>query len=367
MKMTKIAVAALGLCAGAAFAQDFKVYANLDGGLSTTSNQTTANSSPMKFTSGGDAPSVFGAMGSKKLANGMTASGQLEGAVGINNGLTSQSGGTTGTYGLFTRLANFSLAGNFGKVSLGLQFDPAFLAFAATDPRGISNNNSGLNAWINTGAFTQTGSQSNNAANVFSSNSIQYSNQFGGLSATLAYGPGNSTTSSGYNNTTALGLVYGAGPLTISGGTTSTTTNAANQADSSATSIGAAYMLGQWRLAATYLNGKNSSGTAEYNTTGVGATYGLSAATSLNVAYYTTKDKPNGGSLNLTTIGVSHALDKSVTLYAQLGMTKMDATGFGAAGASTANWSTDYATGNGSMAVADKTVQTLYAGARVSF
>ena len=365
MKMTKIAVAAIGLCAGAAFAQEWsgKVYGLMDGGLASASNQTAtpANSSPMKFITSGDSTSIFGYAGSRKLANGVTVGVDYQAGVNINNGTN---GGAANNF--FNRQANFSFAGDFGKLALGLQFDPAFLAMAATDPRGISNNNSALAPWINSSALTQ-GGNNNSAVNIFNNNSIQYSKGFGGLSATLAYGVGNSANGSSYNNITSLGLVWAGGAWVVSGGLIQNAASSATTLSSSSTNIGVAYTMGQWRLATNMMDFKNSDSTAQYTTNGLGATYTMSGPWSFNAAYYVTKDKPNGGQLTNTTVGLNYAMDKSVAIYAQLGMQKMDATGFGAAGASTAAWGIDAGGGSGFAGSAGNTVQTIYVGTKVSF
>jgi hypothetical protein len=369
MKMTKIAVVVVGLCAGTAFAQDFsaKLYGTLDAALGNANNQATTNSSPLKFVNSGDSTSVLGVLGSKKLANGMTAGFELQGAVSASDGSST----------LFTRLANFSVTTGAGKFSAGLQVDPAFGAYAATDPRGISNNNSGLGPWIMSSQLTNGGgtANTNTSVNIFNKNSMQYAGNFGGLGVTVAFGPGNSANGSGNNSTTSLGLVYAGGPLVVSAATSQNKLNAVTAIpgaaeDSSVVNFGAAYTMGQWRFALNSLDFKTSSGAAEYQTTGLGANYAMSNVLSFNLAYYATKDKPNGGALTTTTAGLYYTVDKAVTVYAQLGMTKEDATGFGGAAASTGAWSIDAGqggTGSGFVASPGNTVQTLYVGTKVSF
>jgi hypothetical protein len=361
MKMTKIALVAMGLCAGTAFAQEFnaKVYGTLDAAMATASNQPGLNSSQTMFAPSGDAPSLIGVVASKKLANGITAAVQYEAGVNSGVGSSSQGNGT----GLFNRQANISFTGGFGRVGLGLQLNPAFLAFAATDPRGISNNNSGLGAWINSAAITNgAGNNSNDPVNIFDKNAFQYSLAAGGFSGTVGYAPGGATN----GTATSLGLVYGAGDFVVSAGTVSrkgdTTTTSAG--DSSSVNFGVAYTLAKkWRFAINSNDAKNGDSTVQFTTTGAGVNYAMDDKWSFNVAYYTTKDKPNNGQLATTTLGAAYAMDKSVGFYAQIGSTKTDATGFGPG----ANWAIDAGGDSGFKASPGNTVQTIYVGTKVSF
>lgn len=370
MKMTKIAVAAVALCTGAAFAQDAKVYATFDASLATANNQGATGASVTRMVSAGDAPSVFGVTGSKKLANGMTASGQYEAGINLSNGTVGASANTVGATNsanpaLFNRLANVGLAGNFGKVSLGLQLDPAFIAMLVTDPTGAKDISGGISAWLAGGIATAgglaatntTGNQGNPAA-AFTTNAVQYANQFGPVAVTASYGVG---TTGNSDTTTAVGVIYGAGPLTVSGGVSNNSKSATTGLDSSSTVIGAAYQLGAWRLAANYQTAKNNN--LELKTTGFGAIYGLSQATSLHAAMFQTQPSQSGvGNLNVMNLGVAHDLDKSVRLYAYLNTTQADANSLLVAG----GWGSENAIG-AFGAAAGKTVQTMYLGTRVSF
>lgn len=339
MKMTKIALVAAGMCAASAFAQGVStnLYGQLDVAYATATNQSV-NASTSRVISGGDAPSIFGFTGTKDLANGMKAGVNLEGNVSAATGAT-DAGAT------FARSANFSLSGSLGTVRAGRQYDPAFLAFAATDPRGASMNNSGLNSW---------------GGSVFDSNIISWTNSFGGLTPTVGFGTGNSATAgNNAGSVSSLGLVYANGPLTLSGGTQTNTSATAGGADTTGSTYGVNYTMGNLKLAVNTFNFKKSDNSSDLTTTGLGGTYNLGGGLTANLAYYANKDNKNGGSANNTTFGVSYALDKQVTMYAQVGSLATDSnysTGTPAAD------STGTYTG-----AAGKTVQTMYLGTRVSF
>lgn len=314
--------------------------------------------------------------GNKKLANGMTAAIQLEMGIEINQGTNSQAGSGTSNSTVFGRQANFSLEGDYGKVGVSLQINPAFGPYAATDPRGVANNNSGLAPWIVSSASTLASNvppaagsnNSNSTASIFLYNDIQYSKQIGGMTATLAYSPNSPSTGNNSKNTiTAVGLVYGQGPLLVSAGAMNMAKASPTAQDASESNFGVACVIGSWRLAANYLDFKAGGGTGEFQTTGAGVTYSVTDPLKLNAAYYSTKDAVNGGKLNTATIGMTYALDKSVTLYAQVGASTTDATGFGAAGSSTTNWTLDAGSTGSFMASPGNTVQTTYLGARVAF
>lgn len=395
MKMTKIALIVAGMCAASAYAQDaglkVNLYGTIDAAYATATNQATANTSPARIISGGDAPSIFGATGSKQLGNGMTASVTYEGDVSSASGAGS----------LFTRSANMALSGGFGTIRAGRQYDPAFLAFAATDPRGASMNNSGLQAWAVSAGTATLGSQTaagsfngTSTANIFTSNTVSYTNSVGGLSGTLAFGTGNSTTDNTAGNVTSLGLTYANGPLTVSGGTVtnskssttvSTTTYANNPSnnvvtatttvtpvagyDATGTSYGAAYTMGNLRVAANYLEFKTSNNSVQLQTTGLGGTYNLGGGLVVNAAMYSMKDKVTSGNADTTTFGLSYALDKQVTMYAQIGSVATSSQGVALVASGAAAGSTGMITDNSSgyTAVTGKTVQTMFLGTRVSF
>ena len=351
MKMTKIALIVAGMCAASAYAQDagFKtnLYGILDVAYATATNQATGVSTG-RIISGGDAPSIFGIAGGKDLGNGMKVALTYEGNASTADGSTT----------LFTRSANFAITGSMGTVRAGRQYDPAFLAYAATDPRGAAMNNSGLQYWI--AGAASTGVNTTSTVNIFTSNTVSWTNTFGGLTPTIAFGSGNSgTAGNNAGNVTSLGLVYDAGALKVSGGTVTNTQAAATGADSTGTSFGAAYTMGKLLVALNTLNFKTSTSTVDLTTTGVGGTYDLGGGLTANLAYYANKDNKAGGSQNNTTFGVSYALDKQVTMYGQVGNLVTDSTGYNGGGSPDSS--------SGFAGVAGKTVQTMFLGTRVSF
>lgn len=347
MKMTKVALVVAGMCAASAFAQDAGIKTNLYGQLDVayvTATNQAANVSTSRVISSGDAPSIFGFTGTKDLANGMKAGVTLEGNVDAGTGKTDSNSAT------FARSANFSLSGSLGTIRAGRQYDPAFLAFAATDPRGASMNNSGLNPWAFSGGL------------VFDSNIISWTNSFGGFTPTVGFGTGNSTVAgNSAGSVSSLGLVYANGPLTLSGGSQTTTASAASSTDPNTTgsNFGANYTMGNLKLGVNTFNFKKSDNSLDLTTTGLGGTYNLGGGLTANLAYYASKDNKNGGNANNTTFGVSYVLDKQVTMYAQVGSFVTDATGFN--GATNTDTTTTY------TGAAGKTVQTMYLGTRVSF
>jgi hypothetical protein len=70
--------------------------------------------------------------------------------------------------GLLLRQSNGGLASaNFGTVLPGNQYSPALLTFAATDPRGVRKNFSGLYFWAYNSGGASTGTNANNDVGVF--------------------------------------------------------------------------------------------------------------------------------------------------------------------------------------------------------
>ena len=310
MKKRLIAVAALSLVSGLAAAQSsVTIYGNVDVGLLTQNHPTDNNNS--KIYSGGISPSIWGFRGSEDLGGGLKANFNLEGHFAADTGAM--------VGGLFRRQSNVGLSSaDWGTLTLGNQYGPAVLAFAATDPRGLRENFSGLYSWAyNSGALTAGGNQ-NNDVGVFLQNAISYSNKFGPVGIAGAY-----SVSEGKGAVYSLGATY-AGPVTLSAAYQST--NKPNTSDrlSSIYTVGGAYAMGDFTGKLNYLRGVNKDAatladSSKVDVIGAGVDWKMAINNTLGAAVYFGKDKMNGDDKTTTFIlSDEYALSKRTTLYATL-------------------------------------------------
>lgn len=310
MKKSMIAGAVLVLVSGLAAAQSsVTVYGNIDVGLQTQNN-TLAGAAKNTVANGGISPSIWGFRGTEDLGGGLKASFNLEGH------FAPDTGGMVGP--LFRRQSNVGLSSaGFGTVTLGNQYSPAVLAFAATDPRGLRENLSGLYSWAyNSGALT-TGNNGNNDVGVFLQNAISYSNTIGGVGIGAGY-----SVSENKGAIYALGLTY-SGPLNLSAAYQST--NKPNTSDRISTmyTLGASYAMDAITAKLNYLSGVNKN-TALVETSNVGV-FGLgldwksAANNTVTAAVYYGKDKDHDADKTTTFIlSDEYAFSKRTTVYGQL-------------------------------------------------
>ena len=200
MKKTLIALASVA-AVGFAFAQQVSLYGKIDANIGvTTSNSGAAGEQDLAATqvsSGGLSGSRWGMKGTEDLGGGMSASFQLESGLAVDTGVS------TG----FMNQAFIKLAGNFGAISLGRQYNAADNLWSDLDAQEYSNSAMGY-AW-NNGAHSDAG-------NV--NNMIQYTlPAMGNFSAYVQVAPGENNDISGRSagNYVAVAANYANGPFAI--------------------------------------------------------------------------------------------------------------------------------------------------------
>jgi predicted porin len=200
MKKTLIALASVA-AVGFAFAQQVSLYGKIDANIGvTTSNSGAAGEQDLAATqvsSGGLSGSRWGMKGTEDLGGGMSASFQLESGLAVDTGVS------TG----FMNQAFIKLAGNFGAISLGRQYNAADNLWSDLDAQEYSNSAMGY-AW-NNGAHSDAG-------NV--NNMIQYTlPAMGNFSAYVQLAPGENNDISGRSagNYVAVAANYANGPFAI--------------------------------------------------------------------------------------------------------------------------------------------------------
>lgn len=317
---TVLAVAALTLLSGVAAAQSsVTIYGNADVGLLLQNNAAPTVASPQLY-NGGISPSIWGLRGSEDLGGGLKASFNLESHFAVDTGAS--------TAPLFRRQANVGLSSaSLGTLSLGTMYSPAVLAFAATDPRGLRENFSGLYPWAyNSGALA--GPNSNSDVGVFLHNALSYSKSLGPVNLALAYSLAEKSIGASTGAVLALGVSY-SGPVSLSAAYQAT--DRANTSDRMSTmySVGAGYTVGALTGKLNYLRGSNNDGagveTSKVNVLGLGVDWKLSSNNTVMAAAYFGKDKNDDTNKTSSFIlSDEYALSKRTTLYGTLALVNTD-------------------------------------------
>jgi len=335
MKKHLLAIAALAAVSGSVAAQNVTVYGTMDAGIQSSTKANAAGDNQTKMLTGGLAATVWGLRGSEDLGGGLKANFNLEGYFTNNDGAGQIFGG------LFGRMAYVGLSGNAGSLQLGKQLDPHFLVgFAATDPRGAKETNSGLITWltgnhVNVGTPTSasqtiasngtvtTGNNTTSLSNIFLGNAVAYYNSFNGLNVGAAYALGGVAGANNQNSAISFGANYSVAGLTVAGGWSQDNGNNTdtNKMKAERWSIGAGYQVtGDVKVKANYMEAtqKNASG-VEYvknEVFGVGVEYKPNAANLITVAYYDGKNKYGTNDTSKTwLVSEEYSLSKRTTLY----------------------------------------------------
>lgn len=312
-----LALAALGLVGASAFAQsNVTLYGNVDLGL-LTGNNNIEN----QVYNGGISPSIWGLKGSEDLGGGLKAFFNLESHFSADTG--AQVGG------MFRRQANLGISSaSLGTLTLGNMYSPAVLAFAATDPRGLRENFSGLYPWAyNSGVLV--GGSSNSDVGVFMHNAVAYSNTLGpvGVSASYSLSEKDAAATTG-GAVTALGLTY-SDAVSLSAAYQAADHPGGQQA-SKMFSVGAGYTMGAFTAKANYLSAtnKDTAGvkTSDVGVLGLGVDWKTSSANTVTAAFYRGKDDQVSNSSTSTLILANeYALSKRTTVYGQVAFANADA------------------------------------------
>ncbi len=318
-----IALAALTLISGMAAAQsNVTLYGNVDLGV-LVQNHAPGGGSTTSIANGGISPSIWGFRGSEDLGGGLKANFNLEGHFAADTGVSDPR--------LFRRQSNVGLSSaNFGTLTLGNQYSPAILAFAATDPRGLRENFSGLYSWAyNSGVLSAVAANpalgiaaspnnGNNDVGVFLQNAISYSNAFGPVGVAAGY-----SVSETKGAVYSLGVTY-TGPLSLSAAYQSTNKPGTSDRMSSLYTIGAGYTMGAFTGKLNYLRGDNKNivtlvDSSKVDVVGLGVDWKTASSNTVMAAAYFGKDKNNTADKTTTLIlSDEYTLSKRTTLYGQL-------------------------------------------------
>lgn len=235
MKIHPLAAAALALVSASASAQSsVTLFGIVDAAVTIGKGSLTDRT---QLTSGAFNTSRIGFRGTEDLGGGMSASFWLEAGISADSGMgnatstNNQASGTTaataGTQGLaFNRRATVSLAGTWGEVRLGRDYNPQLWSLALFDPFyvGVGYSLALLNAYganpIGAGGpYARAGGSS--GLGVRSSNAIGYflPGKLGGFYGQAQYYLGENAQNGAATEKDGTGygvrVGYGAGPVNV--------------------------------------------------------------------------------------------------------------------------------------------------------
>ena len=322
MKMKWIALAAL-LATQAHAQSSVTLYGVMDVGFVSGSGDV-ANWKGLA--SGRNMSSRLGFRGTEDLGGGMKANFVLETdiAADTGTGVTTPFAGWSSTDNKsasangslqFNRVSTVGLSGNWGSVTAGRNYTPAFLLDFAYDPFG--ENGAGASLLTMTSAYFNTAGSVNH---LRASNLITYTTpaHSSGLSAMVAIAPSETvSTAAKEGGVTSIKLGYAKGPLMAD--IASAQTKLASSGDIKTTSIGAAYDFGAIKPMFEY--SRDELGAAGANAVKKGYLAGAIAPLGSGQARFSyskvdrTADNAIAGQVTQMAVGYVYNLSKRTALY----------------------------------------------------
>jgi predicted porin len=248
MKKSLLALAALGLFAGAASAQStVTLFGIVDAGYARLSAKTTAGSKSVQgITNSGLNSSRLGFRGVEDLGGGLRAGFWIEGQ------LTNDDGNAGGLN--FQRRSTVSLIGNFGEIRIGRDYTPHFWNLTIYDAFGTN----GIGQALTPGMVAGSG---NSEAAVRKNNTIGYflPGNLGGFNGQVQIGFGEQVSGVKTGNYVGGRFGYNAGPVgvNVAYGKTEGATDAA---DVKYFNVGAAYDFGAAKPMVVFAQEKTGGG-----------------------------------------------------------------------------------------------------------
>lgn len=325
MKRRTIVAGSLFFACGLANAQSsVTLYGVIDAGVLYQSkdggpkNGGHTSKSTYIFMSSGDAWNRFGMRGIEDLGGGIRAGFQLEGEFNAGNGALSPAGTIFGHY------ANVFVDSGYGKVTIGKQIDPAYLAFAATDPREIRNAFSGAAWWS-----VLNGTNPAPSSTLYENNAVSYGYKGHDVSVGVLYGFGNVAGSTAAGQTISAGLSYDNKSLILDAAYLQKNSVQGGR-DLRTWSAGIGYRFGPVTLKAAYTDfyqplGNNLAVFAptprsDIRVADVGVSWRVNPSNYLILAYYFAEDRLNtANATSSIVLSEDYLLSKSTKLYGFVG------------------------------------------------
>ncbi len=314
MKKTLVALAALAVVGAASAQSSVTLYGAVDASYSYMSSGDVSVS---KLTSSQLGSSKLGFKGEEDLGGGLKAVFKLEGGINNDSGVgktgntNNQASGSTGSPAgfLFNRYALVGLAGNFGEIHLGREYNWAFwYGQGAVDPFGTNGPADSTQM-----ALILSKQAAVNAANMITYISPSMSGFQVGAQAFMGE---NSSTAANSDDGGGYSLFanYGNGPIFVSGATSTTKYLAG---DYTLSALSASYNFGVAKAVYTFTQEKVASATEVKNTTNLIGVIVPMGAANFKASYINAKNDAGGSDHTgeLLGLGVDYALSKRTVAY----------------------------------------------------
>ncbi|MFX1671014.1 porin [Paraburkholderia sp. A2WS-5] len=310
--MKKIVFAVLSaLSCGSAWAQSsVTLYGLIDAGVTYTNrvDSSSGKGAAVQFQSGVAQSSRWGMRGVEDLGGGMKAIFTLESEFDVGTGSLLAGGAEFG-------LQSFvGLAGNWGTVTLGRQYD--FIGYYFPAYAIAANTPAGLLGWSLPTYASGGYALDNRVWGDLVNNAVKYESPvIGGFTFGAMYGFGNVAGSMGQNSASNFYVGYANGPFSaaLSYMSIHNVTPSDNSAEYAA---GAAYNIGKARLFGYVTDVQLSSGDRPRATTFEGgATYQLTPALSLGGGLQYQIRNNDVGSANQLILSADYFLSKRTDVY----------------------------------------------------
>jgi len=339
MKKTLVAVAAMAAVTGAM--ADATISGVLDQAYYTSklTSSTGTSSTTKGVGSQNNGTSEFTISGSEDIGNGMKATYAFNVQADIGSGATATNSAAQGTgtnNGMAMRRSHIGLAGDFGSIKLGNQWTPAFFVALAADPTalvsstgaGVVGASNSITAAANSITYnlptvfpglavalqSGQGESSGTSGGNNSGGSLTYSN--GGLMAAYAWQKATAGTGATFTTSAGIGSVYGTSLATLTAGT--------SKIASTMTTV--TYDLGVVKLHANLNSDKVTGTTSKVSGSIYGASIPVGAATTIGIVSSGATDTNGSGTQYKekgTRYAVFHNLSKRTQAYAFTGKSSL--------------------------------------------
>jgi predicted porin len=218
MKKSLIALAAVAAVSAASAQSSVTVYGVIDAGITRdTGGLNPAASSITRLDNGVMSGSRLGFRGVEDLGGGLKANFLAETGFCADSAATA--GFCTGGGAFMGREARVGLSGGFGSLDLGRQYTPAFIVLTTVDPFGTGLGGQVSNLMDSAGGYatlTNPGGAYGNSGNPRMNNTVKFSSaNYGGFSASVAYGFGEVAGNNSAGRNAGFNATYANGPLYV--------------------------------------------------------------------------------------------------------------------------------------------------------
>lgn len=324
MKKISLMMVSLIASCGAYAQSSVTIYGTLDAGFlyqnksgGHAGSGVTENPSYL-FMSGGDTSNKLGFKGVEDLGGGNDIGFLLETQYNIGTG------GVSGA--LFNHYSNIYLQNENGRITLGLQRDPAYYAMGKADPRDLKQAFSAAGWWN----FLE-GRSTSSGVTVYEANALSYSIKKRDLYVGVLYGFGEVAGNAAASQTLSFGTVYDDGATILSGGYVQKN-NSSGQRDLRVWTGGGGYRLGTVTLRGGYTAYSLPLGNAvtqittttkpaDIRVSSFGANWAVTGQTTLSAAYYFAQNKlDKSNATSSYVVDAAYQLSPRTRFYAFVGL-----------------------------------------------